>query len=626
MVPVAAVGLTKVVNKLTESSPSVLVEKPSEPEEVVPEIPIVEQPVEQPIVAPVPSGGGGSVEIAAAPEPVLAFQGRVVDGYVVGATVFYDENNNGILDDSESGYVGVTDADGNFQLPDFSAAAQGGSVVVLPGGVDTNTGHKIGAMQVNVPKDADGNPILSDPDSPDAQAAISSPLTLILAQNADIVEADLIAQLGMTGVEEKGLAFYDPVSEMQAGNNNSLAEYVFTVQQQLFSIIQAGSKIAGEAAGLSALEVSVQAVGDAMKTALENGTALTIDSITTSAITAVANASGFSNLASNFASIVQTTNQKIAEGYSGMALALSDPSNEESITLLSNARATAAASQDTLLSTIETSLSSGTLDTSAFDTSLNAVIAENSAVFGTLLTAEAGDGSSGLSEFGNPAFIVTKLLEQTGNTTRDIVDLSSSINSLSLEQLSQLGVSHVRLLGSNTAVEISMGDVSDAVLASLNDDATADDVNTTLVDESSVDDGLFASNYTVTLKVTDAQVASVVSNATALNAAGIDVIKPVEGTLTLTLSQVRDLQSLGFEFASGLVRFSASSADSLTFDEIYTLLNSGLKLTDSSEVSVSIPDGDSRSTFATIKDLAARGVAFDGGTITLTQDDLKGLI
>ena len=130
-----------------------------------------------------------------------------MDGYVVGATVFYDENNNGILDDSESNYIGVTDAEGNFQLPDFSAASQGGSVVVLPGGVDTNTGHKIGAMQVNVPKDADGNPILSDPDSPDAQAAISSPLTLILAQNSDIVEADLIAQLGMTGVEEKGLAF-----------------------------------------------------------------------------------------------------------------------------------------------------------------------------------------------------------------------------------------------------------------------------------------------------------------------------------------------------------------------------------------------------------------------------------
>ena len=45
--------------------------------------------------------------------------------------------------------------------------------------------------------------------------------------------------------------------------------------------------------------------------------------------------------------------KKLPKGYNGMALALSDPSNEDSISLLSNARATAAASQDTLLSTIE---------------------------------------------------------------------------------------------------------------------------------------------------------------------------------------------------------------------------------------------------------------------------------
>ncbi len=85
----------------------------------------------------------------------------------------------------------------------------------------------------------------------------------------------------------------------------------------MFSYNSGWLKIAGEAAGLSALEVSVQAVGDAMKTALENGTALTIDGITTSAITSVANASGFSNLASSFASIVQTTNQKLRKGITG---------------------------------------------------------------------------------------------------------------------------------------------------------------------------------------------------------------------------------------------------------------------------------------------------------------------
>ena len=83
-----------------------------------PEIPVLKNPIEDvpSVVIPIPSSGGEVPEIAAAPEPVLAFQGRVVDGYVVGATVFYDENNNGILDDSESGYVGVTDADGNFQF------------------------------------------------------------------------------------------------------------------------------------------------------------------------------------------------------------------------------------------------------------------------------------------------------------------------------------------------------------------------------------------------------------------------------------------------------------------------------------------------------------------------------
>ena len=80
-----------------------------------------------------------------------------------------------------------------------------------------------------------------------------------------------------------------------------------------------------------------------MKTALENGTALTVDSISNSAIVAVANGSGFSSLASGFATIVNQTNQRIESGYEGMALALSDSASEDSINLLSNARATAAA-------------------------------------------------------------------------------------------------------------------------------------------------------------------------------------------------------------------------------------------------------------------------------------------
>ena len=52
-----------------------------------------------------------------------------------------------------------------------------------------------------------------------------------------------------------------------------------------------------------------------------------------------------------------------------MALALSDSASEDSINLLSNARATAAASQDTL-STIETA-SMAHLDVSGFSASLS---------------------------------------------------------------------------------------------------------------------------------------------------------------------------------------------------------------------------------------------------------------
>ena len=72
----------------------------------------------------------------------------------------------------------------------------------------------------------------------------------------------------------------------------------------------------------------MQAVGDAMKTALENGTALTLIVLRHLQSPRWQMLQRFSGLASGFASIVQVTNQKIADGYSGMALALSDPSNE----------------------------------------------------------------------------------------------------------------------------------------------------------------------------------------------------------------------------------------------------------------------------------------------------------
>ena len=82
------------------------------------------------------------------PTPPASFGGRVVDGFVTGATVFYDANNNGILDDAESTSATVTDAAGNFTLGSFTAT-EIGKVVVLPGGFDTNTGQPVGMLQAS---------------------------------------------------------------------------------------------------------------------------------------------------------------------------------------------------------------------------------------------------------------------------------------------------------------------------------------------------------------------------------------------------------------------------------------------------------------------------------------------
>ena len=82
--------MQKVVSEIREivdggDSPAASPVQPTIPVETIPE---VVQPEDVPVVDPfIPSsGGGGEPTIAAAPEPVLAFQGRVVDGYVVGAT------------------------------------------------------------------------------------------------------------------------------------------------------------------------------------------------------------------------------------------------------------------------------------------------------------------------------------------------------------------------------------------------------------------------------------------------------------------------------------------------------------------------------------------------------------
>ena len=68
----------------------------------------------------------------AAPRPVTLVRGQLVDGYIKGATVFADANNNGVLDAGEQ--TATTGANGEFF---FASDAQGPIVAI--GGIDTAT-------------------------------------------------------------------------------------------------------------------------------------------------------------------------------------------------------------------------------------------------------------------------------------------------------------------------------------------------------------------------------------------------------------------------------------------------------------------------------------------------------
>lgn len=73
-----------------------------------------------------------------APSATVALGGKVIDGYVRGATVFVDYNGNGVADTAdEKSTLTTTDKDGNFKLN----APKAGGTLVASGGVNIDTGN-----------------------------------------------------------------------------------------------------------------------------------------------------------------------------------------------------------------------------------------------------------------------------------------------------------------------------------------------------------------------------------------------------------------------------------------------------------------------------------------------------
>jgi hypothetical protein len=172
-------------------------------------------------------GGGGSStgsnadtsSTGTTPTQTSAVSGKVVDGYINGATVFCDTNKNGVADAGDASTS--TSGQGDFTLP---SACSGH--LVSTGGTDVSTGY----------------PFKGTLKSP-AGAAIISPLTTLLADTG-LSNAQLVKMLSLpTGTD---LTLIDPA----AAGNATVLKATLAAQQivQQTANVMARNNDAGAAA------------------------------------------------------------------------------------------------------------------------------------------------------------------------------------------------------------------------------------------------------------------------------------------------------------------------------------------------------------------------------------------
>ncbi|QVL45271.1 MAG: hypothetical protein KFB94_08440 [Methylophilaceae bacterium] len=124
--------------------------------------------------------------------------GLLADGYIRGARVYVDTNNNGIAEEGLDYYVGPTDANGNFFLPEN---APSGNFIAI-GGINIDTG-----VVNNIPLKAPANSITINPLTTILQGVIDQNPTLSVEDATNVV-------LTSFGLEPSlDLTNYDPISE-----------------------------------------------------------------------------------------------------------------------------------------------------------------------------------------------------------------------------------------------------------------------------------------------------------------------------------------------------------------------------------------------------------------------------
>ncbi|MCX6340764.1 MAG: hypothetical protein NTU72_00105, partial [Fimbriimonadales bacterium] len=242
-------------------------------------------------------GGGGSSSTAAAPAAPTSFSGSVIDGYVSGATVFIDIDNDKTLDWVDTNADGIwtagegeawttTDASGSYTFTaDVNVYA--GKIVSL-GGTDITTGAAITIL------------------SAEAGSQYITPISTAYV-SAGSSGATLLASMGLSAAD----LLYDPVSSTSAN-----ATTVLKTGSSLLTIINNASALATELGGVSSAAAASSAfssLANLSSSALTNlfGTSSTDASASmTTFLTGALNSSGIN--AANYSTAISATASSVS--------------------------------------------------------------------------------------------------------------------------------------------------------------------------------------------------------------------------------------------------------------------------------------------------------------------------
>ena len=163
-----------------------------------------------------------------------------IDGYVSGATVWWDENSDGILNNGE--VYSTTNNDGTFELDGVGSTGQ----IVIDGGLDIETGAEVDTM------------VISLSDVTDTQVTVT-PLTLLSAYGVDA--GAILTALGISG--DITLDSYDPVAAIEEATGDTVtAGRVLLQAQQIFAVVNSMVALAEEQGmdTATAIETVIEAI------------------------------------------------------------------------------------------------------------------------------------------------------------------------------------------------------------------------------------------------------------------------------------------------------------------------------------------------------------------------------